>query len=170
MPRPAGSVFSAVLGFGNINVSAPGNFDWTVGIVTGIELALGGSLLEGEGVRELAALFAEGGESSRRAKCPPFSFLSWGEETEELTSVEGVGLSECSCTSVVVATGDEGIGICSIVVGEVDVGDIDRLGGFRFLFIVVPSDSDPDEAEDMLVLLSWRCPLGRFEFDVLGRD
>lgn len=73
MSKPAGPLFSTGVGLGNTDVGMPGNLDSTLGIVTGIELAFGLSLLD-DVAREFMVLFDETGESSLRALGPSISF------------------------------------------------------------------------------------------------
>ena len=66
-----GSRFSIVTGGGNLKVDAPGNLESTLGIDAGIAFTLGERRLkglDGEGARELTALFDEWCESSCSAK------------------------------------------------------------------------------------------------------
>jgi hypothetical protein len=121
-------------------------------MVTGIELALGESLLEDDGLREFMVLFDEGDESSRRAEGPSFSF-------------RGVSRSRRFDAGAAVKEEFERY---LMVSGASPADEIDMSGGLCLLRAGDPSD--PDKVDAGLVLLSCDCPFGRLESNSLAPD
>ncbi len=119
-------------------VAAPGNFDSTLGTVTGSVAPPGDGRFDGDGPLEL---FVDGADSSRKAPSPDCD--TCGTTFEELSIVSNTGLAVPSLISVL-----EGA-----VIGLPDAVDI---GGGCFCFLLTATVSDEPDDSGLLLLLECR--------------